>query len=104
MASLNHVASTILEQIGGNEFCVMVGVKSLTQGKDFLGIRWKASAPYNHIEIKLNAWDYYDLTFYKIINNEVVKQETIEDVDCFNLRGVFERKTNLATSLKRDYR
>ena len=100
---MSQVSDTIYEQIGGNQFNAMVGVKSLIRGNDRLTIQWGTRAPFNCVRIVLNESDLYDVRFYKIKGAAIQKQKDFTDVYCDRLRGLFEEVTKLATSLTQSY-
>ncbi len=94
------IANTILQQLGGGCFCVMVGAKFLTaleNGISFKIMRNVSKA--THVRITLNSKDLYDVEFIKCrgINISTVKQ--FNDVYADQLVSIFEQTTQLYTKL-----
>lgn len=96
----NQVAVTILEQIGGNRFVAMTGAKNLVAGKDSLSMKIGRNAKgVNHVTIRLNADDLYDITFGSIRGANYKIKSKAEGVFADMLCEVFEDHTGLYTSL-----
>lgn len=60
------VANTILEQIGGKKFCLMVGAKYLVGSERSLQFRFQMFRKANSCRILLTDDDLYTMEFYKI--------------------------------------
>ena len=118
------IAKTILSQIGGNHFVVMVGAKNICEVEkgyglqlDFMRNRSKA----NRLRVILRGDDTYTMQFIKKGQNATISmigkytlsqiQERCKDkivkqingVYCDQLRGIFENETGLRTSLTHIY-
>lgn len=101
----SDVAQTILEQLGGNRFAAMIGVRHALARPDGVGIRFSAKAAdkINHIEIDLDAGsDTYSLHFWHIPRavtatpREIVAEHGVHAAD---LKRLIEAHTGLALSL-----
>ena len=95
------VAETILEQLGGNKFCVMTGAKNLGGTEDSLSMKiGRNSSNSNYLKITLNSMDLYDMEFCKLTRMGEKKSVT-EYSDVYNdmLTEVFEKHTGMYTSL-----
>ena len=93
------VAKTILTQLGGNKFAVMVGAKNFVGSENSLSFSFMER---RYCLIRLNASsDLYDLEFFKINRSKFEKKVSanFQNIDCENLRSVFEQATGLATRL-----
>ncbi len=94
-------AQVLFQQLGGNMFFVMTGVKAEVKGEDYVQFklpRNKTNA--SRLTIKL-VGDLYTLHFSKL-NKKTFELETKGLVECIgaeNLREVFERCTGLYTRL-----
>lgn len=101
----------ILNQLGGNKFVAMTGVRDILTTETSLQFKLPRLTrnKINHVKITLNANDLYDVTFGRVSNkkdkafgvmmphyDEILK---VDDVEVSNLRSVFELKTGLYTSL-----
>ena len=95
------VAKTILEQLGGNKFCMMTGAKNLAGDENSLSMRiGRNSSNSNYLKITLNSMDLYDMKFCKLTRKFEEKSVT-EYSDVYNdmLTEVFEKHTGMYTSL-----
>ena len=95
------VAETILDQLGGNKFCVMTGAKNLGGTEDSLSMKiGRNSSNSNYLKITLNSMDLYDMEFCKLTRMGEKKSVT-EYSDVYNdmLTKVFEKHTGMYTSL-----
>ena len=95
------VAETILEQLGGNKFCVMTGAKNLGGTEDSLSMRiGRNSSNSNYLKITLNSMDMYDMEFCKLTRMGEKKSVT-EYKNVYNdlMRGTFTAHTGMYTSL-----
>ena len=95
------VAKTILEQLGGNKFCMMTGAKNLGGTENSLSMRiGRNSSNSNYLKITLNMMDLYDVKFSKLTRKFEEKSVTeYNDVFCDSLVEVFERHTGMYTKL-----
>ena len=96
-----RVAETILEQLGGNKFCMMTGAKNLGGTENALSMRiGRNSSNSNYLKITLNMMDLYDVKFSKLTRKFEEKSVTeYNDVFCDSLVEVFERHTGMYTKL-----
>jgi len=99
-----EVASTILNQLGGNHFVTMTGSKQFVAGDNFLQMklaRNKSGA--NRLKIELTWMDLYKMTFSRITNRkgEFIINDLIEidGIYCDKLQEVFTEHTGLYTRL-----
>ena len=95
------VAKTILEQLGGNKFCMMTGAKNLAGDETSLSMRiGRNSSNSNYLKITLNSMDLYDMKFCKLTRKFEEKSVT-EYSDVYNdmLTEVFEKHTGMYTKL-----
>ena len=95
------VAKTILEQLGGNQFCMMTGAKNLVDCGDALAMRiGRNSSNSNYLKITLNSMDLYDMEFCKLTKMGEKKSVT-EYKNVYNdlMRGTFTAHTGMYTSL-----
>lgn len=107
------IATTILDQLGGNRFLVMTGCKNLVDLGN--GIRMtipKNAGKANRLDIILDkASDSYTMRFYNYkpmkVNNKtfaVTDEKTVEistrdDVYCDQLQAIFTSETGMYTHL-----
>tara|TARA_Y100000588_G_scaffold178893_1_gene192792 strand:+ start:255 stop:560 length:306 start_codon:yes stop_codon:yes gene_type:complete len=95
------VAKTILEQLGGNKFCMMTGAKNLAGDENSLSMRiGRNSSNSNYLKITLNSMDLYDMKFCKLTRKFEEKSVT-EYSDVYNdmLTDVFTKHTGMYTKL-----
>lgn len=95
----NEVALEILRQLGNNKFLAMTGANNLTYDKNSLSFKLGGRGKITHINIMLNVFDTYDITFYKIVKNEIKFKETVINVYSDQLQDVFVRHTGIAIRL-----
>ena len=95
------VARTILEQLGGNQFCMMTGAKNLVDCGDALAMRiGRNSSNSNYLKITLNDSDLYDVRFSKV--TKMGEEKSVREFnDVYNdmLVEIFESHTGMYTSL-----
>lgn len=95
-----RVATTILQQLGGNRFIAMTGAKYFTSYPDALVFRLpKARKQINVVKITLMPSDTYKMEFMKVRAMKLTTIETVEDVYFDALQDVFTRVTGLYTRL-----
>ena len=95
------VAKTILEQLGGNQFCMMTGAKNLVDCGDALAMRiGRNKTNSNYLKITLNMMDLYDMKFCQVTKN-FEEKSVKEYTNVFNdqLTEIFESHTGMYTSL-----
>jgi len=96
-----EVASTILQQLGGNRFVAMTGAKNFVavdQGLFFALPRF-AGVKINRVKVTLTPADDYVVEFYASRGATMKLVAKVEDVYCDTLAATFEEATGLATSL-----
>ena len=68
MTTDNTVASTILQQLGGNRFIAMTGARDFVRGENYLQFKLNGRMTddgINLVVIRLEANDYYMIQFYR---------------------------------------
>ena len=102
------VATTILEQLGGNKFIAMTGAKDLVGQADSLMFKLPKKPGFvkqgiNFVKIILMPDDTYKIEFSKISLKRYVKMhweiKRIDDVYCDQLQELFTEVTGLDTHL-----
>lgn len=96
-----QVAREILNQLGGNMFVMMTGVKNLVAGENTLSMKLaKNKSKATHLRITLNGLDLYDVEFLNIRGVNVKTVETHENIYNDMLRSTFTEVTGMYTSLR----
>ena len=106
-ARQNEVCMTILKQLsprGFNGMRAMVGMENLTWQTDPMqgeGIqfRFKGSRQANICQVYLNGKDLYNLRFLSYRRTYLHLEGEYMDIDCEQLREIFESFTGLRTGL-----
>jgi len=104
MSNGHQIATTILEQLGGNTFIAMTGAKHLLHGTSELQFHLPARTAkdgINAVRIELLPNDSYKMGFYKI-RSRGLKIDVIashENVPAEALRSLFTRETGLDCTL-----
>lgn len=97
------VATTILEQLGGNKFIAMTGAKNLSGDEDGLNFKiGRNNSKANCVRINYkHGKDLYQVRFLKWDSKkcELVELKVYEDVYFDMLQDIFTEYTGLATSL-----
>ena len=95
------VAKTILEQLGGNKFCMMTGAKNLAGDENSLSMRiGRNSSNSNYLKITLNSMDLYDMKFAKLTRmGELKSVKEYDNVYNDSIVEVFEKHTGMYTKL-----
>ena len=95
------VATTILNQLGGNKFRVMTGAKNFMDHGNALSMRiGRNSSNSNYLKITLNDSDLYDVRFSKV--TKMGEEKSVREFnDVYNdmLDEIFESHTGMYTSL-----
>ena len=95
------VATTILNQLGGNKFRVMTGAKNFMDHGNALSMRiGRYSSNSNYLKITLNGSDLYDVRFSKV--TKMGEEKSVREFyDVYNdmLVEIFESHTGMYTSL-----
>lgn len=97
-----QVATTILNQLGGNKFIAMTGAHHLAGSRNTLHFSFKGSRKTNKCKITLNSLDLYDVEFFKVNMRAADPCRVVDnynDIYFDQLQGVFEKATGLYTSL-----
>jgi hypothetical protein len=99
----HDVADTILEQLGGHPFVVMVGAKQFVTSANSLAFGFgRNRSKSGRVDIRLDrASDTYEVLFYHLHRRtgRLVIDESFEMVYADGLRQLFESYTGLATHL-----
>lgn len=96
----NQIATTILQQLGGNHFAVMTGSKNFIAGKNSLSMKLsRNSSKSNYLRITLNGKDLYDLEFISIRGAKMSTKKQFNDIYNDQLVDIFESTTGLYTRL-----
>lgn len=97
-----EVYQIILEQLGGHKFIAMTGA-NLMYGDNYLTAKIKGCKKYNHVEIKLNSKDLYDIRFFKMGNVRTMfaisNEKQFSDVYASDMKKLIESETGLYLSL-----
>ena len=95
------VATTILNQLGGNKFRVMTGAKNFMDHGNALSMRiGRNSSNSNYLKITLNDSDLYDVRFSKV--TKMGEEKSVREFnDVYNdmFVEIFESHTGMYTSL-----
>ena len=95
------VATTILNQLGGNKFRVMTGAKNFMDHGNALSMRiGRNSSNSNYLKITLNDSDLYDVRFSKV--TKMGEEKSVREFnDVYNdmLVEIFESHTGMYTTL-----
>ena len=95
------VATTILNQLGGNKVRVMTGAKNFMDHGNALSMRiGRNSSNSNYLKITLNDSDLYDVRFSKV--TKMGEEKSVREFnDVYNdmLVEIFESHTGMYTSL-----
>jgi len=96
-----EIASTTLNQLGGNRFIAMTGAKGLSFGLDGT-LRFKVgrnALNVNHVQVSLNGKDLYDMKFIAIRGAKITTKKEYSDVYGDQLQNLFTEATGMYTSL-----
>ena len=102
----DEIAQTTLSQLGGyGKLTSTIGAEYFTYKDNDLTFRFRGSDKSNLVSIKLNGYDTYDITFYKVgTKNNIKEVGKINDVYNDQLQDTFEEFTGLMLTLSnRDY-
>lgn len=96
-----QVATSILEQLGGNRFSAMTGARDFVGSHRTLSFKLPRGAKdgINYVQICLNAADLYDVNFFAMRGLNLRTVATLEGVYADKLREAFTAATGLDTSL-----
>lgn len=92
-----HIADTIISQLGGRKIFGMIGVKSAVRLQNGLQLRVSAKSQNksNVVIIKLNGRDLYDVQFGYARGVGYTIRGEYNNVYCDTLIELFERETAL---------
>jgi len=100
-----QIANTILQQLGGNKFMVMVGAKNLAYGGEdghaYLGMnigRNKSGANYFRVDYMPDQ-DLYTVSFCKIRGLNSTRLKVVKGIYFDMLQDIFTDFTGMYTSL-----
>ena len=97
----NSEAKTLLQQLGGRRFMMMVGAKNL--GRDNKGLHMKIgrnSKSISHVVINYNRGkDLYDMKFLRVRKGKVKVVNKVVGVYADQLNNTFEKNTGLYTRM-----
>lgn len=99
--STNQVATTILEQMGGQgRIVAMTGAKNFLYDTNAVSFKFPNRAPApNYVKVELKGDDTYTVTFGRIVKWELRSASTVEGIYRDQLRELFENATGLRLSL-----
>jgi len=90
-----EIAHTILNQFGGGQFGLLVGIKNIMALES--GVQFKigrgAAKKINTVVVELTPADTYTVTFWNCRGMKMDKISTFEDVYCDELQDLFTRET-----------
>ena len=92
--------ATILNQLGGKKFSVMVGMKDLSAAGNYIQFKiGRNSSKANLVRVELMGDDTYTMTFmsFRGVNIKILKEFT--GVYCDQLENIFSSFTGMATRL-----
>lgn len=106
------IATTILDQLGGQSFIAMTGASHFADKSNTLSMRLpRNKSGANRLDITLTPMDDYTMHFYKYtaarmrpktgrwVAEKIVDKATVETVYCDTLQEQFTAITGLATHL-----
>lgn len=97
---MTTIATTILDQLGGRQFCMMTGSKNFMGSAHELQFKVGRNAKgVTHVRVTLRGDDTYDVTYMKVRKFKVTELAKSEGIYCDMLRADFERETGLYTRL-----
>ena len=98
-----QVPAEILRQLGGSKFIAMTGSKNFTYDSKnpfYLSMHLtKNKAGAKFLKIELNGLDLYNVTFSKLIKEQIVTVKSFENVYDDMLQNIFTQVTGLSTHL-----
>lgn len=96
-----EIANTIMQQIGGNKFKVMVGARSIYATDT--GVQFQigrgARQSIKLVKIDLTPMDEYEMRFFKVYGGKATEVEVREMLHAEDLENVFAEVTGMATRL-----
>ena len=95
-----EIATTILNQLGGNKFIVMTGAKNIAFGNGEVTFKiGRNSGKCNHVRITLKSDDTYKMEFINVRKMEWKTVKEFDGVYCDQLVEIFESHTGMYTKL-----
>jgi len=98
-----QVQQTIIDQMGGNKFRVMVGCKRMIVDGEKPAVTFEIGSGANKrirfVKVELMADDTYTMSFSKIYKHEHKLIISHGGIYCDGLKKVFEKETGFYTSL-----
>jgi len=99
-----EIATTILQQLGGNKFKVMIGAKNIFSCDNNRALSFQLPSRFaangiNYVKITLDPSDTYIMYFGKIAKRTLTEVATYTDIYCDMLQAMFTRETGLDTHL-----
>ena len=102
---MNDTAATILSQLspqGARGLKTMLGAAFLGDTPNSVTLRFKGSRTLNHVEIRLNGRDTYDMTLGRAaLDGKYSRVSHHPDLYAEDLRPAFEQATGLSTAIPR---
>ena len=97
----NQIAQTILSQLGGTKFQVMVGAKQMNSTSNALHFKFGSGAKNkaNHCSITLQTDDTYMMEFHRVVSVNAKHIGVFHNIYASGLTTVFTRETGMHTSL-----
>lgn len=97
----HFVASEILRQLGGAQFCVMVGAHGLLASPTSLQFKIGSGAKddINAVTVELTPADTYTVSFWTVTKHGALRHAEVSDVYCDTLQDVFEQHTDFFCTL-----
>ena len=100
-----EIATTIIQQMGGNKLVAMVGAKNFSFGtieydgftQPYMIFQFAMSRKYKYCRVIYEEGK--DTYVFQLLNNKGVVKESISDAYCDDLIPLFEEKTGLYLSL-----
>ena len=98
-----QVQETIVEQMGGNKFRVMVGCKQMSVDGDKPAVTFTigggARKRIKYVKVELMGDDTYTMTFSKVFKYEHKIIKVVKGVYFDQLQSIFTEQTGFDTSL-----
>jgi hypothetical protein len=96
----NQVATTILNQLGGNKFLAMTGSYNLVAGEKMLAMKLRRNqSKSNYLRITLTSMDDYLMEFISTRGASVKVKNSFEGVYFDQLQSIFTDITGMYTKL-----
>jgi hypothetical protein len=101
MSTNKEIATTILQQLGGNRFIAMTGAKNFLAVEAGLTFQIPQKNNINKVNITLDVDDTYRMTFYKFSMKNLTTKiiYTVGGVYFDQLQKIFTEQTGLETHL-----